>query len=594
MAERIPEQFISDLMTRVDIVEVIDTLVPLRRAGSNLVARCPFHEEKTPSFTVSPEKQFYHCFGCGAHGTAIGFLMNYEHLTFIEAVYDLAARAGLQVPKHGSEPGTDHGAVKEHYALLEQVSHYYERELRENPEAKSAVNYLKHRGLTGEIAKQFNIGFAPSGWDSVLRAFATTPALKRQLVETGILIERENTRCYDRFRNRIMFPIRNQRGRVIGFGGRTLGDDTAKYLNSPDSDVFHKGHELYGLYEARRQHQRLEQLVVVEGYMDVVALAQYGLTYSVATLGTAATPFHLERLYRTTSEVVFCFDGDPAGREAAWRAAQHAMTMMKEGRQARFMFLPEGDDPDTLIRRAGRSHFEAHISKAIPLSTFFFERLTQQTDTTSVDGRARLVELARPTLSKMPDGIFKHMMLKELAEHAGVELTPLTKILGGHNDLGKANRAPPTRGKKSSGLGLSPVRLAIALLLQHPRLAEKAQNIGGLDSSSIPGTKLLTELLETLKQNPHLSTGAILELWRNKEEGRHLLKLAKWNILTPEEGIKAEFFGSLNIINSLIKEQRMESLISKSLDQLTSDERSELAELTKGLAIGKTYRHENR
>jgi len=391
MAGRIPQSFIDEVLNRTDIVEVIDTRVPLKKAGREFKACCPFHDEKTPSFTVSQVKQFYHCFGCGANGTAISFLMDYEHMEFVEAIEELARRAGLEIPKETSGGQSHAPSTLPHYALLERVADYYQEQLRDHPQASRAVDYLKQRGLTGDIAARFGIGFAPPGWENLASALGANDTVHKQLLELGLTVERDKgDGAYDRFRDRIQFPIRDRRGRTIGFGGRVLDDSTPKYLNSSESPVFHKGQELYGLFEARRAVRKLERILVVEGYMDVVALAQFDINYAVATLGTATTHEHLERLFRTVPEVVFCFDGDRAGREAAWRALENTLPVLRDGREARFLFLPDGEDPDSLVRKIGKQALEQQIATATHLSDFFFDRLAAPLDINSIDGRARL------------------------------------------------------------------------------------------------------------------------------------------------------------------------------------------------------------
>jgi DNA primase len=400
VAGRIPQSFIDDLVSRADIVEVIDSHVPLKKAGREHKACCPFHDEKTPSFTVSSEKQFYHCFGCGAHGTVLGFLMNYRHLEFVEAVEALAQRLGLDVPHEDDEGRPATAPTAPLYELLARASSYYQRQLREHPERARAVEYLKSRGLSGEIAAEFKLGYAPPGWDNLTRALGPGEAERNQLVRAGLSVERSE-RAYDRFRDRVMFPILDRRGRTIGFGGRVLGDDTPKYLNSPEGAIFHKGRELYGAYQAISSSKTLQRVIVVEGYMDVVALAQHGVANAVATLGTSATSDHVEQLFRMVPDVVFCFDGDEAGRRAAWRALETALPRMRDGRQAFFMFLPEGEDPDSLVRSRGGEAFEKLAADAPSLGTFLFDRLVDQVDLGTIDGRSRMVELARPLLVKI-------------------------------------------------------------------------------------------------------------------------------------------------------------------------------------------------
>jgi len=530
MAGRIPQSFIDELLTRTDIVEVIDERVPLKKAGREYKACCPFHTEKTPSFTVSQSKQFYHCFGCGEHGTVISFLMDYEHMDFVEAVEELARRVGLEVP-HEARPDKDKlPAARSYYELLERVSAYYQEQLRSHAQAGRAIDYLKNRGLSGEVAARFNIGFAPPGWENLAEALQADIATRKALLELGLTIQRDDGKgAYDRFRDRIQFPIHDRSGRTIGFGGRVLDNSTPKYLNSPESPVFHKGRELYGLFEARKAVRHLERILVVEGYMDVVALAQFDINYVVATLGTATTHEHLERLFRTVPEVVFCFDGDRAGREAAWRALENTLPVLRDGREARFLFLPEGEDPDSLVRKIGSAAFEACIAGAVHLSDFFFDRLSGQLALDSIDGRARLVDLARPLLAKLPDSMFHQLMVERLAELAHTR----PGRLAGHleprptspENAPRTPRRQPRTDKKSA------VRQAVEILLHQPPLAAKLQRPAFLEQCDLPGAPLLLELLDLLCNQPELNTAAILEHWRNREESRYLSRLASW---TPE------------------------------------------------------------
>ncbi|MGB5298443.1 MAG: DNA primase [Thiogranum sp.] len=576
MAGRIPQSFIDDLLNRVDIVEVIDARVSLKKAGREYQACCPFHNEKTPSFTVSPGKQFYHCFGCGAHGSAVGFLMDYEHLEFPDAIEELARSVGMEVP-HEAASGhrTDHRS-NDHYSLLERAERYYRNQLREHAQAANAVDYLKQRGLSGEIAATFGLGYAPPGWDSLLRHLGSDSETQKAAVELGLLVQKDDNRLYDRFRDRIMFPIRDRRGRTIGFGGRVLGNDTPKYMNSPESPLFHKGRELYGLFEARKANQKLERLLVVEGYMDVVALAQFGLTHAVATLGTATTAEHLERLYRTVKEVVFCFDGDAAGRRAAWRALENALPVLRDGREARFLFLPEGEDPDSLVRRIGKQAFHQKSVDSIPLSQYFLESLSQQVDTRSVDGRAHLVELARPLLQKLPDSVFRDLMLGQLAQLSGLPAQQLEKRIFGTQQA-KPELPPRQRPHDSSR---SPVRVAIRLLLEQPELCEQVKHPCGFEDLELPGMPLLVELLEILRQRPHLSTGGILEHWRDRPEQQHLAKLATLPLDLPEEGFAEEFCGAVQRLKEQRTRQRTEQLLFKNQQAgLTESEKTELKQL---------------
>jgi len=572
---RIPSEFIDSLMARVDIVDIIETTVPLKKAGRDYTACCPFHEEKTPSFTVSREKQFYHCFGCGAHGTAIGFLMEHERMEFVDAVEELAGRLSLEVPREKGKSGTDHKPAPqpELYEILEETAAFYSKQLRSHPQAEKAVSYLKDRGLSGEIARDFGIGYAPPGWDNLSKSLATSAQRKDQLLRAGMLSSKDNGRQYDRFRDRIMFPIRDRRGRVIAFGGRTLSDDDGpKYLNSPETPVFHKGQELYGLFEARQANRRIERVLVVEGYMDVVALAQYGVRFSVATLGTATSQEHLERLFRATSEIIFCFDGDRAGRQAAWRALENALPIMRDGRQARFLFLPDGEDPDTLIRKEGTESFIKRLPNATPLSEFFFAQLLLQTDPDSIDGRARLVELAKPLLSKMPDGVFRQMMQTRLGEITQLDLGRLNSHLkaGPKSKIAKA-------ATSTTRQGLTLVGKTVAILLQHPHLAQSAKNCDELGKLELAGMQILTNLLQLAQQHPNLNAAAILERWRGHKDAAYLGKLASKDLTIPDDGVKPEFLDCLSSLKGKLEDQRTDELLAK--NSLNESEKAELQKL---------------
>ncbi|HEB99208.1 MAG TPA: DNA primase, partial [Thiotrichales bacterium] len=545
------------------IVEVIDARVPLKKAGREYTACCPFHNEKTPSFTVSPAKQFYHCFGCGAHGTAIGFLMEYEHMDFVEAVEELARSLGLEVPREGGTPSAPrHKEGSSLYDIQAEAARFYQRQLREHPQAGRAVDYLRERGLSGEIARDFGLGYAPPGWDNLLQALGTTPERRRLLLESGLAIEKDGGGLYDRFRDRIVFPILDRRGRVIGFGGRVLGDDKPKYLNSPETPVFHKGRELYGLYQARKAPGKLSRLLVVEGYMDVVALAQFGIRNAVATLGTATTREHLEQIFRMVPEVVFCFDGDRAGRAAAWRAVENALPVMRDGREARFLFLPEGEDPDSLVRKLGREGFEAEIAKSVPFSEFFLEHLEARVDISSMDGRARLVELARPLLARLPGGVLRELMTERLARTVGVAAERLDGLLGGGARLRAAPAAAPARpaGRERP----SPVREAIRLLLHDPALVEGIEADAELAPPETPGGDILAELVELLRRQPHLrSTAAVMEHFRGHPAERHLWRLAREEPLSPPEGRAEELAGCLQLLRRAGPERRWRELQDK-------------------------------
>lgn len=575
MAGRIPSSFIDELLARVDIVDVIDSRVQLKKTGREYQACCPFHNEKTPSFTVSPDKQFYHCFGCGAHGSALGFLMDYEHMGFVEAVEELAAGVGLQVPHEQGNGGQDR-SYQVLYEVMEKVAKYYCRQLRQHPEASRATDYLKGRGLTGEIAAQFEIGFAPPGWDNLTTALDRQGVSAEQLEKVGMLVKKDGGGYYDRFRDRIMFPIRDTRGRVIAFGGRQLSLDEkgAKYLNSSETPIFHKGRELYGLFQARKAERKLERLLVVEGYMDVVSLAQFGVCNVVATLGTATTRDHLERLFRFVPQVVFCFDGDRAGRQAAWRALENALPVLGEGRQINFMFLPEGEDPDTLVRQEGKEGFEQRISDAVPFSDYFFGELKDRVDTSKRDGRARLVEMAQPILNKLPIGVIRDMMSTRLKEFARIDTLP---ILDKGASSATKNREVTVRPQTGSGQGPSSVRQAIRLLLHRPALVKHIENESVLEELDQPGLPLLRQLVEFISQNPHVSCGSIVEHWRGEDAGKHLAKLAAQPLVLPEEGIEAEFRDVVSKLVSHHQEQLVDGLLAKAhLGELTEEEIQQL------------------
>jgi len=562
MGGLIPDSFIEELLGRVDIVEIIERRVALKKAGREWQARCPFHDEKTPSFTVSPQKQFYHCFGCGAHGSAIGFLMNYEGLEFVDAVEELARYAGLEVPREASAQPRPSADL---YDLLENVANWYRQRLKENPEA---VEYLRQRGVSGEVARDFGIGYAPAGWDRLLTAFGADEASRDRLRKAGLL-SRGKSGDYDKFRQRIMFPIQDRRGRVIAFGGRALGDDGPKYLNSPETELFHKGRELYGLYLARRSQARLDRLLVVEGYMDVVALAQFGFRNCVATLGTATTADHAELLFRASDEVVYCFDGDRAGRQAAWRALEATLPRLRDGRQARFLFLPEGEDPDSLVRAQGEAAFARLLDGAQPLSDFFFVHFTAQVDMNALDGRARLVELARPALEAIPQGVFRDMMfgrLETLAQHR-------LSNDGNRPRPRPAAEAPARRPAPER----TPMRLALAHLVQNPALVAEVPDSKALAGCDLPGAEIWRELVDFCRKSPNMTTAQLLELWHAHPAHSHLTKLATWQLQGDEARQVEEFRDAVTRIELQWTERRI-GRMPKVVD-LGPDGRRELVDL---------------
>jgi DNA primase len=567
MAGTIPQDFIDQLLARVDIVDVIGGRVPLKKAGREFTACCPFHTEKTPSFTVSPVKQFYHCFGCGQHGTAIGFLMAYDRLTFPEAVEELARHVGLEVPREAGPErrGPDPQPL---YDTLAQAVRFYEEQLHRHPAGRQAVEYLKRRGLSRETATAFGLGYAPPGWDTLLKALGTDEAAVKRLDAAGLLLETDAGKRYDRFRDRVMFPIRDGRGRVVGFGGRVLGDAKPKYLNSPETPVFHKGRELYGLYEAKRTPGTIERMLVVEGYMDVIALAQSGIRNAVATLGTATTTDHLERLFKTAPEIVFCFDGDRAGREAAWKALGTTLPHLREGREARFLFLPEGEDPDTLVRREGAPAFADRVRQAQPLSEFLYARLSVGLDLATLDGRARLASKAKPMLSQLPPGPFRELMQQRLTELTGVAAAD-------------APRRLPTPAPRPTAVGtISPARRAIALLLRQPAVARLPELPAGWRDAPLPEVGLLARLVDLAAERPDIPPAALIDRWEEPEIRQALGAIQALRLDLLEADVPDHFVGALRRLADLARRAEVERLLRKNdLSSLTDDEKARLREI---------------
>jgi DNA primase len=568
MAGLIPQSFIDDLLDRVDIVDVVNSRVPLKKTGKSHKACCPFHEEKSPSFTVAQDKQFYYCFGCGAGGNALSFVMEFDRLDFLPAVELLAKNVGLEVPREA----TANPKAKQHrddlYSVLTEADTFYRQKLR-SEEAKVAVKYLKSRGLTGQIAAQFGIGFAPQGWDNLIKSVATSDEKTKLLADSGMLIIKpEEKKQYDRFRHRIMFPIRDQRGRTLGFGGRVLDDSTPKYLNSPETPVFHKGRELYGLYEARQALKEIPYLLMVEGYMDVIALAQYGIHNAVATLGTALTENHLQKLFRYTSEIVFCFDGDSAGRRAASRSLDIALPEMRDGVTAKFLFLPDGEDPDTMVRNLGTEKFKSQIENATPLSEFLFEELTDDIDIETGEGKAKLSKLTAPKINRIPQGVFKQLMLEELSRKTGIGVEDLKTYVGnqttGYTETKEASPSNPQSKtsedwasepipagddygyvtemgeERTSKIRLTPIKHLTALLINHPQLAEHIDNIELLETSTETDTALFLKLLKVVKSNPDYKPSHIFAYWHgtfsNSQETQTLQELAAIELYHPPSG----------------------------------------------------------
>ena len=584
MAGRIPQHFIDQLLNRIDIVDLIDSYVPLKKAGANYKACCPFHNEKTPSFTVSPTKQFYHCFGCGANGTAISWLMEYEHMEFREAIEKLASNAGLEIPEESQ--GHDHSQQKKKsvsqgidlYNFMAEISDYYQLQLRQHKTKQQAISYLQNRNLSGEIAKKFGLGFAPEGWDNVLSSFGTSDAHKKALMDAGMLSQNDKERIYDRFRHRIMFPILDHRGRVVGFGGRVLDANVQpgnpKYLNSPETPIFHKGSELYGLFAARGAIKENDGVLVVEGYMDVVALAQAGIDNAVATLGTATTPMHLQRLFRHTKNVTFSFDGDRAGRAAAGKALETCLPLLNDGFQISFLFLPDGEDPDSMVNKIGKEAFSKLVTEATPLPEFLIDNLQQQADINRLDGRAKLASLAKPLIQQIPKGVLRTLIIERLAK-----LTQASaQDIAGPSKKTSHNKSSANTGQRKHntvGSTMSSVRRALSLILQYPHLANQVSDITHITDQQVRGITVLHNLLDRIASNPQASTASLLEGYRQEAFFATLSQLANHQHNNMESLSNEEATALLLKENNRIIEE------SQEFNFEVSDATTELSTLTK-------------
>jgi DNA primase len=563
MRGRIPDSFIDELLTRVDIVDVIERRVPLKKAGREWTACCPFHDERSPSFYVSPAKQFYHCFGCGVHGSAVKFLMEYERLEFPDAVEELAQSVGLTVPREGGREAAPREDKGDLYALLDAAASWYQGEL---PKSADAQAYCQQRGLDAETVARFRLGWAPAGYGGVMKALGSSERRMQLLNEAGMVASNERGSKYDRFRERLMFPILDRRGRVIAFGGRVLrAEQSPKYLNSPETPLFHKGRELFALWQVKQANANLQRIVVVEGYMDVIALHQAGLPIAVATLGTATTPEHTEVLFRAAPDVVFCFDGDRAGRAAAWKALESALPRLRDGRQAYFLFLPDGEDPDSLVRKEGRGGFEQRLKEATPLSDYFFGELSHDVAMGSLDGRARLAERARPLIAKLPDGAFRDLMAQELEKRSGARATLESP----------ASRAAPQR---PVAVQRSLVRSAIALLLAQPGLADLVSAPYGFLQLDKPGVALLAELLDTARARPGVNPAVLVEQFAERPEYPALQRLMAATVVGEPELQKREFIDAITRLDYQALLQRKHALQARS-HELDAAEKDELRQL---------------
>lgn len=628
MAGLIPQGFIDDLLGRIDILEVVGSRLKLKKTGKNFSALCPFHNEKSPSFSVSPDKQFYYCFGCGAGGNALSFVMDFERLDFPQAVEELARQAGVDVPREETRPGSRESRKPRQdnplYALLEQAAAFYRQQLRHHPKRERAVTYLKQRGLTGQIAKRYDIGFAPPGWDNLMGHLTTDSTEIKALIEAGLVVENPDSgKRYDRFRDRIIFPIRDSRGRTLGFGGRVLGDDKPKYLNSPETPVYHKGQELYGLYEARQANRQLDDVLVVEGYMDVIALAQHGVTNAVATLGTATSEEHLKRLFRIVNAVVFCFDGDRAGVQAAWRALNACLPVMEDGRHVRFLFLPDGQDPDSLIRSEGQDAFRARmVQQAQPLTDYLFRHLAEEANPDSLEGKAHLATLALPLIEQVPGSMLRRLLRQQLEKLTGMDLDtvprqPASTVnyetanydnmpddMMGERDDGEyyspqawqpapRQRSPEAhlprkRGTERSGVE-SPLLTAARTLLHHPQLAGLVEGASQFANEESEQAQLLVALIDALQKTPTLNTVQLLARWHGTEMGEQLGQLAEkeWLLNIPSANLEQQFFDTINNLVSQQTDRRIQKLLDQSAQMpLTTEEKQELREL---LTRGSTH-----
>ncbi len=589
MAGKIPRDFIDDLLARTDVVDIVDSRVKLKKAGKNYQACCPFHNEKTPSFTVSQDKQFYHCFGCGAHGNAISFIMEFDRLEFVEAIEELARLHGLDVPREkGSAPQISEEKKQQQlndYALMDKVARFFQQQLRQHAQSAKAIDYLKQRGLSGEVVKQWEIGYAPDGWDTLLNTFGTSPALVQQLIDLKLVNKNDNGRTYDFFRDRIMFPIRDKRGRVVGFGGRVLDDGGPKYLNSPETRIFHKGSELFGFYQAKQNNRKLDSVMIVEGYMDVVALSQFDINNATAALGTATTPEHIQMLVRATQHIVCCYDGDRAGREAAWRAVENALPALKDGVKMSFMFLPDGEDPDTMIRKSGTDGFQQLIeNEAIPLSRFFFDHLLKQHNIGSAEGKMALKTAANQLIDTVLGDGQKQMLLEELAKHTGeYDRFKLQKDISLANEQSAKPKYSASKFQVSKAK-LSPLRMLIRLLLDMPSLAQECDDVQPtvFERESMAGMAILHDLHTYCVSTPSANTAQVIEHFRNHPHSQSLSKLLLQEHLVNQQDAKNVFRDSFAKLLDWHFDSRIDTLISRSrIAPLSDAEKQELTLLMK-------------
>jgi len=566
VAGRIPQEFINEVIERSDIVDIIGSRTSVKKAGTSYKACCPFHHEKTPSFHISPQKQVYHCFGCGVSGNVVTFIMEFDRLNFPEAIEELALQLGMEVPREQGQSKEPSNAPL--YDLLAKASQFYQKQLKSHPEASQAIEYLQQRGLTGDIATRFAVGYAPSGWHNVKGCMPS--ATPQQLLDSGLQTRNEKGNQYDRFRERIMFPIRDRRGRYIGFGGRVIGKGEPKYLNSPETPVFHKGKELYGFYEAMQADRNLDWVLVVEGYMDVISLAQFGLNNAVATLGTATSGEHIQQLFKQINRIVFCFDGDRAGKQAAWRAMEASLPQLRQGKLVQFVFLPEGEDPDTWVREKGAADFTQYIDEhAQSLAEFMFATVEQQIPLNSMENKANFVATAKGLIEKINEPVLNDFLISELEKKVQVTLRKVEQTQA---------KIQPQR--KATRLVMTPMRKLIALLIQYPKLSPIAEPLNSLGEIGLPGGELLTDILETLRVSPNITTATLIEKWRNTSFEQAVWKLANWTPEIKEEEVEAEFTGYVSYLLSQAQAARFEQLKNLSRQrQLSEEEKNELKAL---------------
>lgn len=577
MAGFIPKDFIQDLVARADIQAVVDQRVPLKKAGRNYQACCPFHSEKTPSFTVAPDKQFYHCFGCQAHGNAIDFIMAFEGLEFPDAVEVLASEMGLDVPRERRSPQAQARAAtsESDFELMQSVARFYETQLRTHAQRHAVIDYLKNRGITGQVAKEYGLGFAPESWHAVLNQFGQTKQKQEQLLALKIIHQGESGKRFDFFRNRIMFPIRDRRGRVVGFGGRVLEGDGPKYLNSPETRLFRKGHELYGFYEMKQRERTLSQVIIVEGYMDVVALAQYDIHHAVATLGTAATKDQLALLFRQSPQIICCFDGDQAGRDAAWRVVENALSLLKDQHDLRFLFLPEGEDPDSIVRKEGQAGFLKRLEQAEPFRQYFYNHLSQTLDLSQDAGKGALINQAQTLINQIPSVFYQNILLEELAYRLGRDISQLDAFIQVETPKNKQFLKVETQN-------YTPVERAIGLLIQHPKLGRLVPVNLLLEKLKLPKAQLFVTLHKQANEAEQ-TTAQLLERWRATENYDELVQLALWDHQIMPDSLEQEFSDTYLYLIDRYLEQRYETLSRLPPEQLTKERLRELDKLIRTL-----------